>query len=445
MVDSAQDTIFSLSSAAGRAGVSVFRLSGPKAEDITATLTARPCPAPRKAALRRLYNNDELIDEALVLWFPGPASFTGEDCAEFQVHGSLAVIEAMAHAFAALGARQSEAGEFTKRAFDNGKMDLTEAEGLADLIDSESEGQRQQAVRQMQGGLRVVYEGWREGLLDALAQIEGEIDFPDEGDIPDALSHKAYPYLSKVGKSMENLLSDGDKGERIRAGLDIAIIGAPNAGKSSLINSLARRDAAITSPSAGTTRDIIEVQLTLAGLPVRVSDTAGLREADDTIEAEGVKRAKARALESDIRIFVQDSSSNEWDMQALDWLGPNDFCVLNKSDLTAKANAPKLPCPSLSISTKTLEGMDALRAQLEARITEMFSPSSNAGLTRARHRDCVVRAKDSTARALDNLGLAPELSGDDIRRALHAIKELAGETDIERVFDRIFSRFCVGK
>ena len=445
MVDSAQDTIFSLSSAAGRAGVSVFRVSGAKAGGIITALTQRPCPAPRAAALRKLYSGDELIDEALVLWFPAPASFTGEDCAEFQVHGSPAVIEAMAHAFAVLGARQSEAGEFTKRAFDNGKMDLTEAEGLADLIDSESEGQRKQAVRQMKGGLRAAYEDWRETLLDALAQIEGEIDFPDEEDIPDGLSHKAYPYLNEVQASMEKLLSDGDKGERIRAGLDIAIIGAPNAGKSSLINSLAGRDAAIISPEAGTTRDIIEVQLTLAGLPVRLSDTAGLREADNAIEAEGVKRAKARAAESDIRIFVQDGSCKDWDKEALSWLGPNDFCVINKSDLPVKASLPELPCPSLSLSTKSQAGMDALRAQLEARITEMFSPSQDAGLTRARHRDCVVRAKDSTARALDNLGLAPELSGDDIRRALHAIKELAGEIDIERVFDRIFSRFCVGK
>lgn len=450
MVDSAQDikqteTIFSLSSAAGRAGVSVFRVSGPDAESIIAAMTKRPCPAPRAAALRKLYKADDLIDEALVLWFPAPASFTGEDCAEFQVHGSLAVIEAMAHAFAALGARQSEAGEFTKRAFDNGKMDLTEAEGLADLIDSETEGQRKQAVRQMQGGLRAIYENWRETLLDALAQIEGEIDFPDEADIPDGLSHKAYPYLSSTIASMEKLLTDGAKGERIRAGLDIAIIGAPNAGKSSLINSLAGREAAITSSDAGTTRDIIEVQLTLAGLPVRLSDTAGLREADNAVEAEGVKRAKARAIESDIRIFVQDSSSNEWDAEALGWLGPNDFCVLNKSDLGAKPDLLLVPCPVLTISAKTQEGLDGLRAQLEARITEMFSPSQDAGLTRARHRDCVVRAKESASRALENLGYAPELSGDDIRRALHAIKELAGETDIERVFDRIFSRFCVGK
>ena len=324
-------------------------------------------------------------------------------------------------------------------------MDLTEAEGLADLIDSETEGQRKQAIRQMQGGLRAIYEEWRETLLDALAQIEGEIDFPDEGDIPDALSHKAYPYLSETIASMEKRLADGVKGERIRAGLDIAIIGAPNAGKASLINSLAGREAAITSSEAGTTRDIVEVQLTVAGLPVRLSDTAGLREADNAVEAEGVKRAKVRAIESDIRIFVQDSSSNDWDEEALGWLGPKDFCVLNKSDLEVTTKAASVPCPVLSLSTKTQDGLDDLRAQLEVRITEMFSPSQDAGLTRARHRDCVLRAKESAARALDNLGHAPELSGDDIRRALHAIKELAGETDIERVFDRIFSRFCVGK
>ncbi len=439
------DTIFALSSAPGRAGVSVFRVSGPQAGDVLEALLRARRPKPRKAVLRKIYNEDGLLDEALVLWMPAPKSFTGEDCAEFQIHGSLATIESLAAALLAQGARQAEAGEFTRRAFENNKMDLTEAEGLADLIDAETEGQRKQALRQMQGGLKDSYVAWRETLLDALAQIEGEIDFPDEEDIPDGLSHRAYPYLTQVITQMENLLEDANRGERIRAGLDIAIIGAPNSGKSSLINKLAGREAAIVTEIEGTTRDIIDVQMSLGGLPVRLSDTAGLRESDDVIEVEGVRRARARAKESDIRIFVQDRSREVWDMEALSLLSDLDFVVINKMDLGADINPPALPVSYFHLSALTGEGLDVFRKALEARVIEQFSPSQDAGLTRARHKDCVQRALNSVAMARENLAVAAELSGDDVRSALHALKELSGEIDIESVFDRIFSRFCVGK
>lgn len=439
------DTIFSLSSAPGRAGVSVFRLSGLNSGEILESIINKALPYPRQASLQRLYDQDILIDEALVLWMPGPKSFTGEDCAEFQVHGSPAIIEAMAKGLLSKGARQAEPGEFTRRAFENGKMDLTEAEGLADLIDAETEGQRKQALRQMQGGLRDLYSEWRETLLDALAQIEGEIDFPDEEDVPDMLSHKAYPYLSNTLSSMEKVLTDANRGERIRAGLDIAIIGAPNAGKSSLLNSLAGREAAIISAQAGTTRDIVEVQMNLGGLPVRLSDTAGLRETEEAIEAEGVKRAIARASESDIRIFVQDCSNESWDMESLKMLTEKDFVLINKSDLGKKNTPPALPAIYFEVSAVTGYNLDSFRDSLEARVIEEFSPSQDAGLTRARHRDCVQRAAESLRSALKVLGVAPELAGDDIRSALHSLKELSGEIDIESVFDRIFSRFCVGK
>lgn len=448
MNGSPNDTIFALSSAPGRAGVSVFRVSGHESKSVIESLIKGPCPAPRYAALRKLYNNDGvMIDEALVLWMPGPQSFTGEDCAEFQTHGSPAVIEAMASALLSAGARQAEAGEFTRRAFENGKMDLTESEGLADLIDAETEGQRKQALRQMQGGLRGLYEDWRESLLDALAQIEGEIDFPDEEDIPDALSHKAYPYLSRVIEAMQKGLEEAVKGEAIRHGIDIAIIGRPNAGKSTLLNALARREAAIVSPEAGTTRDIVSINTVLSGLPVRLSDTAGLRETDNVIEAEGVKRALSLAKQADLRIGVIDSTDYSALPSLLQDLEDGDVLIFNKSDL-ADAPPPNVSRETLSvISVNASEGGDieGLRGLLEKEVTARYSVGNEVGLTRARHKDCVQRAQTALNRGLNNLGVAPELAGDDIRAALHALKELAGETDIESVFDRIFSRFCVGK
>ena len=448
MNGSPNNTIFALSSAPGRAGVSVFRVSGTGAKDVVETLTYGRCPDPRYAALRKLYNKESvLIDEALVLWMPAPRSFTGEDCAEFQTHGSPAVIEAMASALLAAGARQAEAGEFTRRAFENGKMDLTEAEGLADLIDAETEGQRKQALRQMQGGLRGIYEEWRETLLDALAQIEGEIDFPDEEDIPEALSHKAYPYLTKVISAMGEGLANADKGEAIRHGVDIAIIGRPNAGKSTLFNALARREAAIVSAEAGTTRDIVSINLILSGLPVRLSDTAGLRETENTIEAEGVKRALALAKEADLRIGAVDSTDVSTLNYVLSELKDGDILVFNKVDIAANPtpNVSRETLSVMDISAENKSDVERLRARLEAEVVERFSLGDEAGLTRARHKDCVCRAMSSLERARQYLGIAPELAGDDIRAALHALKELAGETDIESVFDRIFSRFCVGK
>ena len=448
MNGSPNDTIFALSSAPGRAGVSVFRVSGPTAQDVVQRLIDRPCPAPRHAALRKLYKqNAIMIDEALVLWMPGPQSFTGEDCAEFHTHGSPAVIEAMASALLATGTRQAEAGEFTRRAFENGKMDLTEAEGLADLIDAETEGQHKQALRQMQGGLRGVYEGWREILLDALAQIEGEIDFPDEQDIPDALSHKAYPYLRRVIEAMQKGLEEADKGEAIRHGVDIAIIGRPNAGKSTLLNALARREAAIVSPQEGTTRDIVSVSLVLKGVPVRLSDTAGLRETDNVIEAEGVKRALSLAKQADLRIGVIDSSDCSTLPSLLAELKSDDILIFNKSDLemASRPNVSRETLSVLSVNATKAADIEMLRQLLEEEVVARYSVGDEAGLTRARHRDCVYRAQASLERALQSLGVAPELAGDDIRGALHALSELAGESDIESVFDRIFSRFCVGK
>ena len=438
-------TIYSLSSAPGRAGVAVFRVSGPKASDIACELSGRNLPRPRLVSLCRFKNaKGQEIDEGLLIWMPGPQSFTGEDCAEFQLHGSPAVAEAIASAFLAAGARQAEPGEFTRRAFMNGRLDLTEAEGLADLIDADTQAQRVQALRQMQGGLKARYEGWREGLLDALAQIEGEIDFPDESDIPNDLAHKALAPIKDLISDMDAALLNADQGERVRAGVEIAIIGAPNAGKSSLLNNLARRDAAIVTPQAGTTRDIVEIHLVLGGLAVRVSDTAGLRVSEDTIEAEGIRRARHRAEEADIRILVQDPSfsSNE----GLELIRSGDFVLLNKSDLGESPSVTSIESvQSFKLSALTGDGMELFESALSEAVKTRYSPGRDAGLTRARHKDCVLRAKNALSRASNALNIAPELAGDDLRAALQALRELAGETDIEAVFDRIFSRFCVGK
>ncbi len=441
----ASETIFSLSSAPGQAGVSVYRVSGPASGEVIKVLSGRKLCKPRLASLRTLFDGEEQpIDEALTLWFPGPSSFTGEDCVELQTHGSPAVMQALSRRLLELGLSQAEPGEFTRRAVQNGKLDLTEAEGLADLIDAKSEGQRLQALRQMGGGLKELYEGWREKILDALAQIEGEIDFPDEGDIPDNLSHGAYKPLTDVIEDMRRARADMGRAAAVRSGLGIAIIGAPNAGKSTLINALTRRDIAITSPEAGTTRDIVEAQMIIGGLSVTVSDTAGLREAENPIEAEGVKRAKSRAKESEITIYVVRPSIEGIDSDILETLSENDIIYVNDFE------DPKYEALSSGAHVKVADlikgqGEQLVYDQLEDIIKRNFSIGHDVSLTRERHSDCVRRAEYAMVRARSQLSIASELAGDDLRSAMRAISELAGETDIEAVFDRIFSRFCVGK
>ena len=439
------DTIFALSSGAGKAGVSVFRVSGSGTFSIVKTLTQKPPSSIRQAALRQFYGEDGIvIDEGLLIVFKSPASFTGEDSAEFQTHGSPAVITAMAQAFMKAGARQAEAGEFTRRAFDNGKIDLTEAEGLADLIDAETEGQRRQAYRQMQGGLKEVYEAWREGLIDALSAIEGEIDFPDEQDVPDASSHAAFGPIENVIENMNKALADSQRGERVRSGVQIAIIGPPNAGKSTLLNRLAGRDAAIVSDEAGTTRDVIEVHLDIAGIPVSFSDTAGLRKTENKIEAEGVRRALLRSEDADLRIGVISPETKPGFEQTISTLIDADFLLLNKLD-HEQFETETDNFRTFKISAKTGAGFEDFVSALESDIESRFALTEQAGLTRARHKTCTERAIEALRRAQSNLAIAPELAGDDVRAALHAIKELAGEADIEAVLGAIFSRFCIGK
>ncbi len=437
--------IFALASAQGRAGISVIRMSGLGVGDALSCLTGRGLPPPRSACLRVLKNKQaERLDEALVIWFPGPASFTGEDTVELYVHGSVAVVEAVSEALYDLGLRQAEAGEFTRRAFENGKLDLTEAEGLADLIDAQSEGQRRQALRQMRGGLRDIYENWRTQILDAFALVEGEIDFPDEGDVPEALAKKAGPSLENLAKELQVHINDSGRGERIRSGLDIAIIGPPNVGKSSILNRLARRDAAIVTPEAGTTRDIVEVHMHIAGLTVCISDTAGLRETDNLIEAGGVRRAEIRAKDADIRLGVIDLTKPE-DQAILNKLTKGDFVLYNKADMVRSSGRKNVSRETFRVSAVTGQGFDELEAALEQAIKTRFMQTEQAGLTRVRHVECVRTALEAIENALQNLKIAPELAGADLRQALEAIRELAGESDIEAVLDRVFSQFCIGK
>ena len=427
------ETIFALSSAPGRAGVSVLRLSGPSAGRALRDLTGRALPPARMASLRYIYNvSGEVIDQPLLLWFPAPKSFTGEDCAEIHVHGSVAILESVVRRLSEIGLRQARPGEFTRRAVEQGKMDLTEAEGLADLIDARTEGQRVQALSNMGGALRETYESWQSLILDGLAQIEGEIDFADEEDVPDALSHAAYPFLTKVMEEMQAALAGADRGRAVREGLQVAIIGVPNAGKSTLLNALIGRDVAITSPQAGTTRDIVEAQAVIAGLPVTFSDTAGLRDSEDAIEAEGVRRARARAEDAHLVVHVVRGE----DAGAL----PSDLQFLNVEQDRAEQVGSVVTGNALSG-----HGVDLLWAEIERQILEKYAGLENAALTRVRHVECISAAAENVDIARAKLGFEPELASENLRKTLKYIEELAGRSDMEQVFDRIFSSFCIGK
>ncbi|MGE0741503.1 MAG: tRNA uridine-5-carboxymethylaminomethyl(34) synthesis GTPase MnmE [Hyphomonadaceae bacterium] len=458
------DTIVALATSAGRAGVAVIRLSGPAAGATLSALTARDLPKPR-VATREAFCDPRTgvsLDDGLALWFPGPHSFTGEDVVELQIHGGPAVIAALIDAcLSQPGIRVAEPGEYTRRAFENGKLDLAEAEGLADLVDAETEGQRRQALRQRRGALSAVYEGWRGRLIEAAALIEAEIDFPDE-DLPGALAQRAGPILQALADDMGQHLDDAHRGERIRDGFRIAIIGPPNAGKSSLLNALARREAAIVSDIPGTTRDVVEVRLVLAGFPVWIADTAGLREAADAIEAEGVRRALARAEEADLRIVLVDERGEDPETIAVARWG--DLWVRSKADLGGEIHprptqlmldpalaekAGYVPgsdvAMALKVSVKTGDGLGALEQELVARVAAALSREEAPVLTRARHRRLVEEARAALLRALPALDVGPELAAEDVRVAADQIGRLTGRIDVEDLLGEIFSSFCIGK
>lgn len=444
------DTIFALATAAGRAAVAVVRISGPRSHDMVTALCGRP-PAPRQAAVRKLRYEGVVIDEALVLRFEGPASYTGEDSAEFHVHGGRAVVEALLKALAGLGARLAEPGEFTRRAFENGKLDLAQAEGVADLIDAETEAQRRQALGQVGGALSQRYDRWRDLLVQALAMLEAAVDFPDE-DLPEEVAGRARPGLRQLSAELDAALSDVSRGRRVRDGFRIALVGSPNAGKSTLLNGLVERDAAIVTDVAGTTRDVIEVPLVLGGYKVLLADTAGLRETSDAIEAEGVRRAKAWAEDADLRLWVVDGFHVKQAERRPDAIRAGDWLILNKADIANPAALARAAdhwagqeLSVLRLMGKSEEGAATLRNALASHVAEALSGAEFPAATRLRHAERLAEAKGYLERALSDVGLEVELAAEDVRLAARALEKISGRIDPEDVLGRVFSTFCIGK
>jgi tRNA modification GTPase len=378
------------------------------------------------------------IDDGIVLWFPGPNSATGENIAEFQIHGSYAVLAALTAALSAMGLRLAEPGEFTRRAFLNGKLDLTQAEAIADLVAAETEAQRRQALRQLDGGLGALYRAWSARLLRLLAHLEAAIDFPDE-DLPPAIEAEVAGETGALAAEIGSHLRDNRRGERLRDGIAIAIIGPPNAGKSSLLNAISRREAAITSPIPGTTRDVIEVAIDLAGYPVVFADTAGLRDSTDEIEQEGLRRALARAEAAELRLFVFDARRPQDAAPAVAWPGPDTLLVANKIDLAPDA---ALPQSALAVSALTGDGVAGLAETLAERIAATYAIATPL-LTRARHREALEIARGALERSLE--AALPELRAEDLRLAWRSLGRITGRVDVEDLLGVIFAEFCIGK
>ncbi len=424
------DTIFALASARGKAGVAVFRISGLQAHAAVAQLCV--VPVARHAALRRLVWQGAVLDEALVLVFDQGASFTGEMSAELQVHGSLAVAKAVTQALGQIGLRLAEPGEFTRRALENGRLDLAQVEGLADLIDAETEAQRRQAMRVLSGAVGQRAEGWRRSLIRAGALIEATIDFADE-DVPVDVTPEVLALIDGLLADLRHEISGTQVAERVRDGFEVAIVGAPNAGKSTLLNALAGREAAITSEIAGTTRDVIEVRIDLDGLAVTLLDTAGLRDSDDKVEQIGVARALARARTADLRVFLLDHPGEVLLMAPQS----GDIVVQGKADLRRVPDA---------VSGLTGQGVDALVGRITAVLGEK---AASAGvMTRERHRVAMMRAVEAMESARSQVqrpGAAAELVAADLRQAARALDVLVGRVEVENLLDEIFSSFCIGK
>lgn len=449
MTGTARETIFALASGPGAGGLQVFRISGPAAGAALRALTRRAAlPAPRRALLADLVGPDgEVFDRGLLLWFPAPASFTGEDVLELHLHGGRAIFRAASEALLSLpGLRPADPGEFSRRAFENGKFDLTAAEAIADLVAAETAAQRKQALRQMCGALGALYDGWRARLLRALAHLEAEIDFPEE-DLPGGIAAAVRESVAALAGEIAAHLAEGPRGLRLREGLSVAILGPPNAGKSSLLNMLAGREAAIVSARAGTTRDVIEVHLDLGGYPAVLADTAGLRAAvEDPVEAEGVRRALARAAEADLRlVLVEASCWPDLPPEVLPLLDRDAILLLTKTDLGAPAAPRVLPSGDrvFPVSVKDGTGIPDFLAALQAALETRLAPGAAPALTRLRHR----QALEECVAALERFGAATEaeLAAEDLRLATRALGRITGRVSVEDMLDIVFRDFCIGK
>lgn len=470
-----RDTIFALSSGRPPAAIAVIRVCGPRAGEALKRLTGR-LPKPRQVALVRVRDPEsaEVIDEAVALWFPGPASETGEDMAELQLHGGRAVVAAALRTLGSLdGLRPAEAGEFTRRAFENGKLDLTAVEGLADLVAAETDAQRRQAYRQLKGLLGDRAEAWRARLIEAMALVEARIDFSDEADVPEDLAGPALKIAQGLRDEIAAVLAGSGRGERLREGLVVAITGPPNVGKSTLLNRIAQREVAIVSPFAGTTRDVIEVHLDLDGYPVTLLDTAGMRESEDPVEQEGVRRARDRASQADLVVWVEDARDRATQEHSSRLrgigggarskadLGPAgngesigsageasaaeaQWVVWNKADLLDIKNKSEALNYRYHfiVSAVTGIGIAEFLAALTAHVARQLGGASNL-VTRERHREALERAVEALQRAL--LSPNEDIIAEDLRSAARALGKLTGRVDVEDVLDRIFGQFCIGK
>lgn len=445
-----EKTIFALSTVYGKSGVAVIRISGPQALDAIKAMTDIDINAirPRYAYFTTLHDKNELhsIDHSLVLYFKAPNSFTGEDIVEFQTHGSKAVIASVMDNLSKLeNFRLAEPGEYSKRAFYNGKMDLTEAEGLADLIDSETSEQQKYALRQMEGGLKNLYEGWRQDLIKILAHLEAFIDFPDE-DIPSSVMAEMKNNVFKLENEIESHLNSDSIGERLREGFRVVIIGAPNAGKSSLLNAIVNRNAAIVSDIAGTTRDAVDVHLDLNGYPVMFTDTAGLRETEEEIEKLGIDIAYSKIQDADLVICLFDASIDSVQSfdKIRDSLKNKAVYVANKSDkLTFEQRSEIEKSGCLVISAKQKSGVDKILDEVGKQLKQRFTSNSNLLITRRRYREALQDVLDNLQAFSFNKEI--ELTAEDIRLAARALGKITGRIEVDDILDKIFGDFCIGK
>jgi tRNA modification GTPase len=442
------DTIFAPMTAVGRSAITAVRVSGSRTASVFETLCGG-CPPPRRTSLRRLRDQrGELLDQAIVIWLPGPATYTGEDVAEFHLHGGRAVLEGVADALLDFGLRLAEPGEFSRRAFLNGRMDLLQAEAVGDLVAAETAGQRRQALRQMDGALGLIYEAWADRLTRVLAHQEALIDFPDEA-LPPDVEEALMAEVVAIAAAVHAHLADGARGEKMREGLVFVVQGPPNVGKSTLVNALAGRDVAIVSPYAGTTRDTLDVSLVLGDVPVTLIDTAGLRDTSDPVEAEGVRRARAKAEQADLVIRLVSgetrgeasliSSDGDHEDAASGKAGaPTQLIVGTKSDL-----GPVPPYVDLAVSARSGNGMGALRDRLSRIAAETTAQAGPPPLTRQRHR--ALLSETRTQLDLAGLETEPELRAEALRLALAALGGITGKVGVDALLGRVFGEFCIGK